>query len=294
MRKIIKKLAVIATAFVIAVAAVPAQVQAAAPKATNIIKGGWTGYFGALENWQEGSTGSLSVSGTDFVCTIDGIGYGGIWGCQSSSPMIKVTAGATYTLSCNLVSSTIDKWVLIKIANSSDDVIDGRWVQLKAGDAQQVSFTFTVPKDIKELKVVYGMGGVQMNASGTWDVDELEPLYGAETHEDGDATFATTISVSNIKCTLSTTTIKKVKAGKKQAKVTINKLTNFKQKDVKKYVIQYSKKANFSKAKKVYATGSSKTIKKLESKTKYYFRVAVVNKNGKVGPWSAKKSVKVK
>lgn len=293
MRKIIKNLAVLATALVVAVSAVPAQVQAA-PKATNIITGGWTGYFGALEGWQEGSTGSLSVDGTDFVCTIDGIGYGGIWGCQSSSPMLKVKAGNTYTISCNLASSNIDKWVLIKIANAADDVIDGRWVQLKAGESQKVSFTFTVPKDIKEIKVVYGMGGVQVNASGTWDVDELEPLYGAEVHEDGDALFATVISASDVKCALSTTTIKKLKAGKKKVTVNVNKLADFKQKDVKKYVIQYSKKANFKGAKKVYTTGKAKTIKKLESKKKYYFRVAVVNKNGKVGPWSAKKSVKVK
>lgn len=86
------------------------------------------------------------------------------------------------------------------------------------------------------------------------------------------------------------TTIKKVRAKKGVAKVTINKSAV-----AKKYVVQYSTKSSMAGAKKVVTAKTNATLKNLTSGKKYYVRVAVVNKNGKQSKeWSAKKVVKVK
>lgn len=71
------------------------------------------------------------------------------------------------------------------------------------------------------------------------------------------------------------------------------------QSGVSGYQIQYGKKSNFKGAKsvKVSKSKSYKEIRKLTKNKKYYFRVrAYININGKTyyGPWSPKKSVKVK
>lgn len=71
------------------------------------------------------------------------------------------------------------------------------------------------------------------------------------------------------------------------------------QSGVSGYQVQYGKKSNFKGAKsvKVSKSKSYKEIKKLTKNKKYYFRVrAYININGKTyyGPWSPKKSVKVK
>ena len=79
-----------------------------------------------------------------------------------------------------------------------------------------------------------------------------------------------------------------VKAGKKQATVKWNKVSG-----AKSYQIQYSTKSNFSGAKTVKATGTSKTIKKLKKGKKYYFRVKAV-KGSKSSSWSKSKSAKIK
>ena len=89
--------------------------------------------------------------------------------------------------------------------------------------------------------------------------------------------------------------IKKVKAGKKKAKVTFTNI-----KGATGYEIEY--KVAGKKAKKVTVKASkkktlSKTIKKLKRKKNCTFRVRAFRKvNGKkvYGPWSAKKKVKIK
>ncbi|MCR5836627.1 MAG: fibronectin type III domain-containing protein [Lachnospiraceae bacterium] len=293
MRKLFKQLSAVVMAVAVTVAAVPS-VQAA-EKIENMVKGPLVGWFGENEDWHDcGTDGVLTANGIDYSVELKSIGYGGIWGGQVKTEEISVTPGASYTLSGSLFSTKIDKWVMIKVAYDTKSLVDGRWVQIKAGQKAAYSFTFTVPTGVSSIQIVYGMGGVQPSSSGQWDVDELEELYGAEVHDDIDAQYDTTIAGSDINLVPVNTTLKSVKAAKKSAKVTVNMLNNFKQKDVKKYRIQYSKKANFKGAKKVDTAKKTVKIKKLQSKKKYYFRVAVVNKNGKVGPWSKAKSVKVK
>lgn len=92
-----------------------------------------------------------------------------------------------------------------------------------------------------------------------------------------------------------TTSISKVKAGKKYAKVTLKKNT----KNTSGYQIRYSRYKSMKKAKTVTITSNkttSKTIKKLTRHKKYYFQVRTYNRVAKTiySGWSAKKSVKIK
>lgn len=87
--------------------------------------------------------------------------------------------------------------------------------------------------------------------------------------------------------------IKKLKKGKKKAVLTIKKV-----KGAKGYVIQYSRKKSFKKAKKKYTAKTKLTIKKLKSGKRYYFRVKAYKLDGKKRvmskKWSKIKRVKVK
>ena len=92
-----------------------------------------------------------------------------------------------------------------------------------------------------------------------------------------------------------TTKIKKIKRLKKSLKVTWTKV-----KRVSGYQIQYSTSSKFKKAKKIMiknAKITSKTIKKLKVKKKYYVRIRTyitVNGKKKYSSWSKKKSQKIK
>lgn len=94
---------------------------------------------------------------------------------------------------------------------------------------------------------------------------------------------------------------------KKPAKAKISKVSSTKKKTMvvkfkkakkaKKYEVQYSLKANFKKAKIKTTKKTTLTVKKLKSKKKYYVRVrGFYTQNGSkiCGPWSKKKTVKVK
>lgn len=91
--------------------------------------------------------------------------------------------------------------------------------------------------------------------------------------------------------------VKKLKSGKKSAKVTLGRVSS-----VKGYQIQYSTSSKFTKKKTKTVTISgakktSKTLKKLKSNKKYYVRVRTykIVANQKVySDWSAVKTVKVK
>lgn len=92
------------------------------------------------------------------------------------------------------------------------------------------------------------------------------------------------------------TTLKTLKAGKQSVKVTWNKQTS----NVSGYQIQYAAGSAFKKAATVKVaknTQTTKTISKLKSGKKYYFRVRTYKKVGSkyyYASWSSKKSIKVK
>ena len=101
--------------------------------------------------------------------------------------------------------------------------------------------------------------------------------------------------LSGVNTNKKTTKLKKVKAKKKAVKITWKKISG-----VAGYHIQYATNKNFKKAKiKIInkAKTTSKTIKKLRSKKKYYFRIRTFIKSGNriiCSKWSKAKKAKVK
>ena len=101
-------------------------------------------------------------------------------------------------------------------------------------------------------------------------------------------------STTNTKIAVPRVVVKKLKAGKKQIRLTWKK-----QSKVSGYEIRYAIKANMKKAKriKVNAKTASKTIKKLKSKKRYYIQIRAykTNDHKKIyGNWSIKKTLKTK
>ena len=83
-------------------------------------------------------------------------------------------------------------------------------------------------------------------------------------------------STANTKIAVPRVVVKKLKAGKKQIRLTWKK-----QSKVSGYEIRYATKANMKKAKriKVNAKTASKTIKKLKSKKRYYIQIRAYKTN---------------
>ena len=101
-------------------------------------------------------------------------------------------------------------------------------------------------------------------------------------------------STTNTKIAVPRVVVKKLKAGKKQIRLTWKK-----QSKVSGYEIRYATKANMKKAKriKVNAKTASKAIKKLKSKKRYYIQIRAykTNDHKKIyGNWSIKKTLKTK
>ena len=118
------------------------------------------------------------------------------------------------------------------------------------------------------------------------------------TAEDSTAAINAEEKAENINKKQKNTSISKLKAGKKSITISWKKLTA---KDIKGYEIQYSTDKAFKKDVKTVNIGktkrTSKTIKKLTSKKKYYVRIRTYKKSGgeKIySKWSKSKSVKVK
>lgn len=117
-------------------------------------------------------------------------------------------------------------------------------------------------------------------------------------NDKGDATtkpIETTTNKANGAKAPKGTKLKKIKKAKKLLKVTWKKI-----KEVSGYQIQYSTSSKFKKAKKIRikkAGTTSKTIKKLRAKKRYYIRIRtyiIVNGKKKYSSWSKKKSQKTK
>ena len=255
----------------------------------------WTGVFLASDGiWYEGANGKLT-NNTDTAWTADleTLGWNGIWGGQVKKA-VTVTQGKKYTISFDITSSNIDKWVYVKIADANETLAFGDWIRVTKGKTTKYSKTFTAAVSSQEL--VFGIGGEMMDRDGI-DKDAAT-RYALLTPEqkampDADSQAATSIKVTNFKfgdAKPGKVTLKKVKASKGgKAKVTYSKVNG-----AKKYQIQYSLKKNFKSAKKVTSKKTTATIKKLKKGKKYYVRVRVYNSSKETGDWSKTKTVKAK
>ena len=69
---------------------------------------------------------------------------------------VSIKKGQEYTVKCNLSSSKLDKWIVIKIA-TKDNIAFAKWVHLKKGQTTTVNETFTAKCDA--TSVYFGLGG---------------------------------------------------------------------------------------------------------------------------------------
>lgn len=121
-----------------------------------------------------------------------------------------------------------------------------------------------------------------------------QPDVNSDTGKDGNLSTTVVYNGAKVKGPKSTT-VKKIKSIKKKLKVSWKKV-----KSANGYQIQYSTSKKFKKSKKITikkAKTTSKTIKKLKSKKKYYVRIRTyITVNGKkyYSKWSNAKSQKTK
>lgn len=150
----------------------------------------WTSWIGWEDaGWYEAAKGSLESSSEDgWVLQLDELGWMGVWGAQVKDESISLSKGVEYQLTFDMVSSNVDKWVFIKVANDGDDLLWGDWIQLKAGQTTSYSKTFKLDEDA--TKIVFGCGGEMGDRT---DEEEMYALM-SSLPNDGDATFSTKIT----------------------------------------------------------------------------------------------------
>ena len=165
MRKNLKKIATLAMAAAMAIAVVPAVPTQAAK--TELIKNEWDSYFGASSGWAEGAEGALTEnSKSSWTADMDSIGWGGIWGAQIKNENLKYQKGQSYTVSCKLKATNLDKWVLVKVEGDDPNAYEPdkaplafKWVQLQQDKEQTVTLDFTLAKNYSgHLSLYFGVG----------------------------------------------------------------------------------------------------------------------------------------
>ena len=178
------------------------------------------------------------------------------------------------------------------------DVPEGWWrVKVeKEGYITQWSDWMEVPPVQTDVNIGLTPEGSK-EVESTTEVETTTKVEVATTSEREEATakLTETNKQNTVVKNPSSTKIKKVKAAKKSLKITWKKTKN-----VSGYQIQYSTSKKFKKAQKITikkAKTTSKTIKKLKAKKKYYVRVRTyITVNGKkyYSDWSKAKSKKTK
>lgn len=185
--KVLKKFAAVVAALTLTVA-----------MGTTCLAATWGSYFGQNSGWYEGAYGSLTEeSATGWTAQMDQIGWGGCWGGQVFLESgVSVKKGTEYTLKFNMKSSTVDKWVFIKIA-TGDEIAYGDWIQVKAGKTTKVDVTFKAACDADSL--YFGIGGeFGDREDGSNEAKGAIYQYAeGDLPNDVDSTYATTLTCTD-------------------------------------------------------------------------------------------------
>jgi hypothetical protein len=270
-----------------------------------------TGY--RLKEWQVLS-GGVTVKDNKFIMKTDNVEIKAIFELipikkytlsfdanGGSGSMADVTAneGTEYTLpACTFTAPEgmeFDKWDLgaagTKIKVDKNLLLKAIWKKKEA------------PKNDNSGNGSSGNGDSGNASSGNDNSGNASSGNGSSQNQDAATTQPSgsqeqNTPSENIDKNQKSTSISKAKAGKKSFTLTWKKQTA---KGIKGYEIQYSTDKKFKKDVKTVtikkAKTTSKTIKKLKSKKKYYVRIRTYKKSGKnmvYSTWSKTKSVKVK
>ena len=106
---------------------------------------------------------------------------GGIWGAQIKNENLKYQKGQSYTVSCKLKATNLDKWVLVKVEGDDPNAYEPdkaplafKWVQLQQDKEQTVTLDFTLAKNYSgHLSLYFGVGGEM----GDREDEQLAGLY---------------------------------------------------------------------------------------------------------------------
>ena len=165
-----------------------------------------------------------------------------------------------------------------------------------SGDGSGNEFCFGIRPVIHiDLSYKYwsGAGTYSSSTLTKKQVAEINAKLGINTSSDKDGTK--TVNDEALTIIKSKSSIKGVESRKKSLKIKWKKVSG-----VTGYIIQYSLKKNFKKAKSLRikkASKNSTTIKKLKRKKKYYIRIRtykIVNGKTYKSSWSKTKSIKTK
>ena len=265
---------------------------------TSVSAAAWDSYFGANQDWYEGSKGELAgVSAKGFTAKMEAIGWGGVWGCRVFQK-VSVKKGTTYVVSFKAKSTKLDKYMYVKVG--SDERLAGSfWVKLPKG--KQKTFTRAIKAAVttnSNDELSFGIGGDFGDRAGIATDGDADVRYkqfkkdfgkaATYLHEveglPGDSSSATDVIVSNFSITKAPgkVTVKKAKAlGGKKVKVTWSKA-----KGAKNYEVQVGS------VKKKAGNKTSYTVK-AKKKGKAAVKVRAIFGSYKA-PWSKAKKVKVK
>lgn len=122
----------------------------------------WNSYFGANEQWYEGSDGKLTQNtSTNFTAAIDAVGWGGIWGSYVSKDIstdntFSIKQGHTYQISFDISARNVNKFVYLKISNNTSTIYS-KWILLPAGHTIHFKDCFSATSNATDIR--FGFGG---------------------------------------------------------------------------------------------------------------------------------------
>ena len=291
----------------------------------------WIGWFGASDTppdseyymtrfvWAEGRL--IYPIDTEFRAKISIVGFGGCWGGRAYKDDIQVKKNHTYKLSFCIKSYDVNKYVYVALDQGGEFGVNPAysfWIKCPKGDKLFVEKTFVAKEDAS--RIAFGIGGdpgdredVEADVDAAYRYSVFDSQGFGFNHKDlskydcdGDFVSFTDILMNEFELKEASNTdevvntkvvkIKSIKAKKRSLLVKWKKV-----KGVTGYQIQCSLKKNFKKkTKSVYIGRSSitsKTIKKLKKKKKYYVRMRTFIDTGErdvFSAWSKTKTKKTK
>ena len=298
--------------------------------------GSWTSWVGTSWLGSEGTvTPNGAKPSSGFTANITKVGSydhnDAVWSFQGKLENMDFHTGCTYKYQCEIKSDK-DKRIYVKVADGNENNMAGGYVDLVANKSTFINMDVEIPKDFdSSVSLKFGLGN---NSSDQFDANESfnirvsnvsfkttttipDPAYTTTPAPTTTTTTKPVITTINpdvptdpvvttkaVPTTKSVAPAKKatVKLGKGKIKKVYKKKKSIKLKfkkinGVSGYQIRYSDSKKFDGYWEKNTTKTTVKIKKLDRKTKYYFKVRGykrVGSNYYFGQFSKRKKAKTK
>ena len=143
---------------------------------TFVSAGSWNTYFGLNKGWYEGTKGRLTKNtSSKWTAKIQSIGWGGCWGGQVYRSY-KFKKGCTYTISFNIKSTKLNKWVYLKIGDTKGKKMNlGKWINCKKKKTVKIRETFKAKYNGNSI--YFGVGGDFHDRQGVKTDEDAKVRY---------------------------------------------------------------------------------------------------------------------